>query len=97
MHRTRSFDLGEATHGHRKEMLVFVDTEEGSFCDFCKRRVKVPMLSMDCSGGEYGGPEVCQTCIMAQLSKLVNVVAVDDDGTPPPGIKIKNYVFTAPN
>ena len=74
MHRTRSFDLGEATHGHRKEMLVFVDTEEGSFCDFCKRRVKVPMLSMDCSGGQYGGPEVCQTCIMAQLSKLVNVV-----------------------
>ena len=51
---------------------MFVDTEEGSFCDCCKRMVLVRMVTMCGCGGEYGGPEVCETCIAQKLSELVS-------------------------
>ena len=72
MHRVLELDLGESCNRRRKEMLVFVDTEEGSFCDCCKRMVLVRMVTMCGCGGEYGGPEVCETCIAQKLSELVS-------------------------
>ena len=45
------------------EVTVFVDTQDGHWCDWCKKTVFVPMLSMDGSNGEYGAAEVCKPCI----------------------------------
>jgi hypothetical protein len=56
-------DLGESAYGRRKEIGVFMDDDEGNFCDRCRRLVRVPMLTMDGSSGEYGGPCVCETCV----------------------------------
>lgn len=90
MYRSETRDLGESCRGRRKELIVFLDTEEGSFCDCCRRMVRVRMVSMSGCGGEYGGPEVCETCLAEALAALVagpapangvEVVAVDAEGT----------------
>ena len=83
MHRVDSFDFGESSHGRRKGMLVFVDTEEGSFCECCRRMVRVRMVTM--FDGEYGGPEVCETCIAAKLARLF-VEPPPATAAPPPCI-----------
>ena len=80
-HRTRSLELGESVRGRRKELIVFVDTEEGSWCDMCKRRVKVPLVAMD--GSVYGGPEVCRPCILALMDDIMVEPPVSASPDPP--------------
>jgi hypothetical protein len=71
MYRVLEHDLGESAYGRRKQMVVFVDTEEGSFCDCCRRTVRARMVTMSGCDGEYGGPEVCENCIATKLAELV--------------------------
>jgi hypothetical protein len=64
-------DLGDSSGGGRKELLVYMDDEEGCMCDRCKKMaVGVPMLTMDGSAGVFGAPQVCEPCVL-ELFRLM--------------------------
>ena len=70
MNAYREVDVGESGYGRRSVIAVSIDTVDGTYCDYCKQIVKVRVLYMDGSDGEYGAPSVCEPCV-AQVFRLI--------------------------
>ena len=70
-------NLGDAGNGATKDLIVFVDDEEGARCDRCRKTKLTPMMSFDNSDGANGPLEVCEECI-ADLFRLLKEKRLQD-------------------